>query len=81
MYNIINTCYTRYMTNIFLLYALDDFDIILGMDWLVRYMATIDCRKKMVTFEPEGEDPFVFAGTMHGPRIPMISALRASDLL
>ena len=58
-----------------------DFDMILGMDWLVRYGATIDCRKKMVTFEPEGEDPFVFVGAVHGPRIPMISALRARDLL
>ena len=35
---------------------MEDFDMILGMDWLVRYGATIDCRKKMVTFEPEGED-------------------------
>ena len=51
------------------------------MDLLVRYGATIDCKKKMVTFEPEGEDPFVFVGTMYGPCIPMISALRARDLL
>ena len=51
---------------------MDDFDMILGMDWLVRYGATIDCRQKMVTFEPEGEDPFVFPGVLYGPRIPMI---------
>ena len=43
-----------------------DFDMILGMDWLAKYGATIDCRRKMVTFEPEGEDLFVFVGTMHG---------------
>ena len=60
---------------------MEDFDIILGMDWLVRYGATIDWRKKMVTFEPEGEDPFVFVGAVHGPRVPRISALRARDLL
>ena len=60
---------------------LGDFDMILGMDWLARYGATIDCRKKMVTFEPEGEDPFVFVGAVSGPRVPMISALRARDLL
>ena len=35
----------------------------------------------MVTFEPEGEDPFVFVGSVCGPRVPMISALRARDLL
>ena len=34
---------------------MEDFDIILGMDWLVRYGATIDYRNKMVTFEPEGD--------------------------
>ena len=55
--------------------------MILGMEWLVKYGATIDCKRKMVTFEPEGEDPFVFVGTVHGPRILMISVLRARDLL
>ncbi|XP_062114690.1 uncharacterized protein LOC133825785 [Humulus lupulus] len=58
-----------------------NFDIILGMDWLEKCGAMIDCKKKMVNFEPEGEDPFVFVGTMHGPRIPIISVLRARDLL
>ena len=43
---------------------MEDFDMILGTNWLVRYGATIDCRKKMVTFEPEGEDPFVFVGAV-----------------
>ncbi|XP_062116236.1 uncharacterized protein LOC133830299 [Humulus lupulus] len=61
--------------------VMTDFDMILGMDWLAKYGATIDCRRKMVTFEPEGEDPFVFVGTVHGPRVPMISVLRARDLL
>ena len=44
--------------------VMTDFNMILGMDWLVKYGATIDCRRKMVTFEPEGEDPFVFVGTV-----------------
>ena len=43
---------------------MEDFDMILGMDWLVRYGDTIDCKKKMLTFEPEGEDPFVFVGAV-----------------
>ena len=45
--------------------VMTNFDMILGMDWLVKYGETIDCRRKMVTFEPEGEDPFVFVGTVH----------------
>ena len=61
--------------------VMTDFDMILGMDWWATYGATIDCRRKMVTFEPEGEDPFVFVGTVHGPCVPMIYVLRARDLL
>ncbi|XP_062102962.1 uncharacterized protein LOC133813952 [Humulus lupulus] len=40
-----------------------NFDIILGMDWLTKYKATIDCKKKMVVFKPDGEEPFLFMGT------------------
>lgn len=32
-----------------------DYDVILGMDFLGKYNATIDCRKKRVVFQPEGE--------------------------
>ena len=32
-----------------------DYDVILGMDFLGKYNATIDCRKKKVVFQPEGE--------------------------
>ena len=35
----------------------------------------------MVTLEPEGEVPFVFVGIVSGPRVPMISALKARDLM
>ena len=60
---------------------MDDFDMILEMDWLSKYGATIDCKHMMVTFELEGQVPFVFVGTVSGPRVPMISALRARDLV
>ena len=61
--------------------AMDDFDMILGMDWLSKYGATIDCKRRMVTFEPKGEVPFVFVGTAGGPRVPIISPLKARDLM
>ena len=32
---------------------IDDFDFILGMDMLSKYMATIDCHRGKVTFAPE----------------------------
>ncbi|KAM6582372.1 hypothetical protein CsatB_009374 [Cannabis sativa] len=60
---------------------LEDFDAILGMDWLTKYNATIDFKIKMVTFEPEGEIPFIFMGKVQGSRIPLISALRTRELL
>ena len=34
-----------------------DYDVILGMDWLSKYNATIFCRRKNVVFQPsEGEN-------------------------
>ncbi|MCQ7926296.1 retroviral-like aspartic protease family protein, partial [Salmonella enterica] len=57
------------------------YEVILGMDWLSKYHAKIDCERKTVVFSPPGEDQFVFVGTRHQPRIPMISAMRASRLL
>ena len=32
-----------------------DYDVILGMHFLGKYNATIDCRKKRVVFQPERE--------------------------
>ncbi|XP_062119196.1 uncharacterized protein LOC133832938 [Humulus lupulus] len=43
---------------------MNDFDVILGMDWLTKYNATINCKKKMVVFKLGGEDPFAFVGTI-----------------
>jgi hypothetical protein len=50
---------------------LQDFDIILGIDWLSKYKALIDCYAKTVTFQiPEGRR-IVFKGE----RIPKFTAL------
>ena len=39
-----------------------DYDVILGMDFLSKYGATIDCKAKVVSFQPPGEEWFVFVG-------------------
>lgn len=46
------------------LMALDmvDFDVILSMDWLASYHATLDCHEKSVKFSMLGESAFVFQG-------------------
>uniref|UniRef100_A0A7N2MWN1 RNA-directed DNA polymerase n=1 Tax=Quercus lobata TaxID=97700 RepID=A0A7N2MWN1_QUELO len=58
-----------------------DYDVILGMDWLPAYHASVDCFRKKVVFRPLGEHEFRFKGSrMHAlPRV--ISALRAKHLL
>ncbi|KAL5578529.1 hypothetical protein UlMin_020228 [Ulmus minor] len=39
-----------------------DFDVILGMDWLSKYNATIYCKKRKVVFEPHGKEKFELIG-------------------
>ena len=41
---------------------LDDFDVILGMDWLSKYHAFVDCFHKIVTFQLERGVNYVFQG-------------------
>lgn len=38
------------------------FDVILGMDWLTKYCATIDCVTKRVVFNPPEQKEIVFVG-------------------
>ncbi|XP_077223413.1 uncharacterized protein LOC143857026 [Tasmannia lanceolata] len=39
-----------------ILLELYDFDVILGMDWLLAHYALVDCNKKIVNFEIPGEE-------------------------
>ncbi|RVW26566.1 Transposon Ty3-G Gag-Pol polyprotein [Vitis vinifera] len=43
---------------------LQDFDVILGMDWLASYHASVDCFEKRVTFSIPGQPKFSFEGSM-----------------
>ncbi|XP_030505030.2 uncharacterized protein LOC115720002 [Cannabis sativa] len=60
---------------------LSDFDIILGMDFLSKYGATIDCKRKMVMFEDDIANPTMFLGKVQGMCIPRITLLKAKDLM
>ncbi|XP_028052465.1 uncharacterized protein LOC114256964 [Camellia sinensis] len=57
------------------------FDVILGMDWLSKYCATIDYVTKQVLFRPPGHEEFVFVGNgvVHPPYL--ISIMKACKLL
>ncbi|KAL0544091.1 hypothetical protein IC582_019202 [Cucumis melo] len=60
---------------------MQDFDVILGMDWLSAYHASIDCFGKEVVFNPPSRTSFKFkgAGIVCIPKV--ISAMKASKLL
>ena len=60
---------------------LQDFDVILGMDFLGKYNAKIDCRKRCVTFTPVGEEEFNFYGQSRSPTTRLVSAIRAWKML
>ena len=55
-----------------------EFDVILGMDWLGRYEALIDCSRKRVTLKL-GEDVFSFLGVRR-VLSSLVSALQVEKL-
>ena len=65
------------------LVALDmrDFDVVLGMDWLSRHRATLDCYKKEVKFHRLGKLEVKFRGIHRELSSSMISALVAQRIL
>ena len=65
------------------LVALDmrDFDVVLGMDWLSRHRATLDCYKKEVKFHRPGKLEVKFRGIRRGLSSNIISAMAAQRML
>ncbi|GJW45339.1 putative reverse transcriptase domain-containing protein [Tanacetum coccineum] len=60
---------------------MSDLDIILGMDWLTRHRATIDCHTKRVIFGDLNNPEFIYHGSQLGKPIRIISALRTRTLI
>ena len=58
-----------------------DFDVILGMDWLLENCASIDYNDKYVRFRSKEGTEFVFQGDRTKVPSNLISALKASRLL
>ena len=57
------------------------FDVILGMDWLAQYYATVDCREKEVIFRIPDENEFRFRGDKSLLPQNLISAITARKML
>ena len=58
-----------------------DFDMILGMDWLDRHFALLDCRRKRVIFRKPGKKEIVYQCPRNRASKMIVSALRATRLL
>nr|CAD1844011.1 unnamed protein product [Ananas comosus var. bracteatus] len=67
--------------NLLVLGQLQDFDVVLGMDWLARYYATIDCGARTVTFREPGQEEFTFKGCGSTLFATWISSARVRQLI
>ena len=56
---------------------LHDYDVILGMDFLSKYNAMIECRHRRVTFRPTDNDEFSYLGEGGQNQKVIISSMRA----
>ncbi|WRX29259.1 Reverse transcriptase domain - like 10 [Theobroma cacao] len=58
-----------------------DFDVILGMNWLSPYHASVDCYHKLVRFDFPGEPSFSIQGDRSNAPTNLISVISARRLL
>ena len=57
------------------------FDVILGMDVLIKYQAIIDCYKKKVEFHMPTGDKIVFRGERGSENYSMVSVLTTRRMM
>ena len=58
-----------------------EFDLILGMDWLSKHRAIIDCDKKTVVLRCSNQSEVIVNGVCSGPMSNVISVMQAQRLL
>ncbi|XP_070008147.1 uncharacterized protein [Nicotiana sylvestris] len=58
-----------------------DFDVIMGMDWLVSCYANVDCHMKMDRFQFPGEPINEGEGNIATPKCRFISYLKARKMI
>ncbi|XP_042964590.1 uncharacterized protein LOC122298801 [Carya illinoinensis] len=71
----------RYLLADLILFDMEEFDVILGMDWLSQYHASLECFKKKVVLRPPGELEFRFCAAAKSTMPKVISALKATTML
>ena len=58
-----------------------EFDLILGMDWLSKHWAIVDCNKKIVMLKCSNLSEVTVQGIRSGPMSNVISAMQARSFL
>ena len=58
-----------------------EFDVILGMDWLSRHQAIVDCRMEIVTLRTPNEDEVTFIGKRSNHLSNVISTATARTMV
>ena len=64
-----------------ILLDIHDFDVILGMDWLSRHHAIVDCYRKEVRFCRPGQTEVVFYGLRKTLTNSIMTAMKANKML
>ena len=70
----------EFLTDLILL-DIHDFDVILGMDWLSRHHAIVDCYRKEVRFYRLGETEVVFYGLWKTLPNSIMTSMKDSKML
>ena len=60
-----------------IVFPLLELDVILGMDWLTRHRAIVNCYTKEVIFEVHGQDKVIFCGERQAVPGCLVSAMTA----
>ena len=64
-----------------ILLQMEDFDSILGMDWLSTHHATLDCRRKRIVFNLPETPGLVFQGDRLVSHISLVSCIQTQQIL
>lgn len=65
----------------FIVMEMNGYEVILGMDWLFRHFATINCRTRIVEFKPPNEEAYFLQAIKKAERMPIVSSIEARRLL
>jgi len=67
--------------NNLILLGICGYDMILGMDWLTKYHATIDCKQKTLALTIFEGESIMYKGSCPIPTVPLISAAKSCKLV